>query len=740
MNIKNLLSTITSLIPFWTSSLIEYFGLGNEYSMLFNVILQQIITSLEWYMTETIMYIILTVCIIAMLCYKHQIIDINSFKLYDKQTLTIIGNEKDNIIDYCESMHALTKCFIEEFNYRDIMISKYTKNTIMLKNVKHKKLKSDLYLDITRNDSSVLYTLSSYNINLNQFIDMALKKYAPIHNKNYIHLYGCENNTTYNYSQTLISLSYTLINKYNFTNLINKKLDNSNCKDRIDEDSKAKAMTRVEKINQDKKDKAIFLLDEYIDHQLEDDLYISITRIGDIVKYSLYSSTHNLIEFLDHCEKYYNTNINNVKYKYRLIIQGNECTELNGKTKISYPKEILAINYYLIFVKGHKNYRIIQNTNNTIDKHGEKCVETNNIDYNINMFKYMLEDVGSIMFDDLVLTIKRYEYNSYVASSTTVDYIFESNNVEIELYIKNITKKYDDINNEKNKNKIYHFTLSNFVNGEPEFNHELIYDNEPLMYESFDNISSVHNDLLINDIKKLKNIEYYKKTGMKRKKSYLFYGEPGCGKTASVIALALYDKRHIIEIPMSLVNTYRELEAIMNLNEINNVIFKKDQAILLFDEIDIGLNETLTKQNTKSVIIQQNNKNNSDTNKDTILNSLISINDISLNIGALLAKFDGICNYNGLVIIATTNHKEKLDPALCREQRLTPIYFTYCRNIDIENIIEKFFNVRVNIDFKIDITPAKTTFLCEKYNYMTANEFVSLLKENTNDEGITQTF
>lgn len=757
MDIKNLFSTITSLVPFWASSLIEYFGLGNEYSVLFNVLLQQIITPLEQYITETILYIVLSLCAIIMLCYKHQLIDMNSFKLYNKKTLTIVGNEKDDIIDYCDSMNALTRCFIEEFNYCDILVSKHTKNIIMLQDVKNRRLKNDLYLDIVRRDNKVTYMLSSYNIDLNQFISSVLEKYALIHNKNYIHLYGHEKDTTYSYSQALISLSYTLIHKYNLTNLINKKSEDGDHKVQEDEDGKVKkALTRMEKIKQDKKEKAIYLLDEYIDYQLENDLYISITRIGEVVKYSLYSSTHNLIEFLDKCENYYNTNINNTKYKYRLIIQGTECSESRGKAKTIYPKEILAINYYLIFVKNHKNYRIIQNLTPTFDKYGDDYYEDDEVDQDINMFKYVLEDVGSIMFDDLVLTIKRYNHGVYSTTGTTVDYIFESDTVEIEPYINSITKKYDDINKKKNENKIYHFTLTKFDDGHPEFNHEMIYDNEPLMYESFDNISSVHNELLINDMKKLKDIEYYKKTGMKRKKSYLFYGEPGCGKTASVIALALHDKRHIIEIPMSLITTCRELEEIMNLDEINDISFKKDQVIILFDELDVGLSEALTKRHTKKEANEQKEKKDVDDEvidvADEIANTIMekyekvnkpvisTIKDIELNIGALLSKFDGICNYNGLVIIGTTNHKDKLDPALCREQRLTPIYFTYCRNIDVENIIEKFFDTSVKIDFKINITPAKITFLCEKYNYMKVEEFVSLLKENIDDNGHVETF
>jgi SpoVK/Ycf46/Vps4 family AAA+-type ATPase len=57
---------------------------------------------------------------------------------------------------------------------------------------------------------------------------------------------------------------------------------------------------------------------------------------------------------------------------------------------------------------------------------------------------------------------------------------------------------------------------------------------------------------------------------------------------------------------------------------------------------------------------------------------------------------DGIGNYNGMILVATTNNKDKLDPALYRELRLTPMYFTFLRNIDAIEIIEKFFDFKLN--------------------------------------------
>ena len=83
------------------------------------------------------------------------------------------------------------------------------------------------------------------------------------------------------------------------------------------------------------------------------------------------------------------------------------------------------------------------------------------------------------------------------------------------------------------------------------------------MYETFDHIFNEHVDTLKNDIDKLKDLEYYKRTGSRRKKSYLLYGEPGCGKNSSVLAQALYGKRHIIDIPLDIVQYNSEFNELI---------------------------------------------------------------------------------------------------------------------------------------------------------------------------------
>ena len=316
-----------------------------------------------------------------------------------------------------------------------------------------------------------------------------------------------------------------------------------------------------------------------------------------------------------------------------------------------------------------------------------------------------------------------------------IEYILFSDTVDIKQYLEMCEQKYDINFSVNHQSKIFCFKY----NDAKKFTTYILKDNDKLIGETFDNVFSEHNDVLINDIARLKDDKYYLRTGMRRKKSYLFYGEPGCGKNATVMATALYDARHIIDIPAGIIKTNSEFEEILNLSIINSIPFKKNEIIIMFDELDLGFNNDNDIDNNND-----NNKNKNDIknqiNKLTnvVTNGLEMISDKTdkLNIGNVLSLLDGICNYSGLIIVAMTNNKENLPKALCRDLRLTPIYFTYLRQIDVINLLEKFFELKLEDSQKSKIpdrklSPAKCRLLCEKYEKLNINDFINILNNQS---------
>lgn len=328
---------------------------------------------------------------------------------------------------------------------------------------------------------------------------------------------------------------------------------------------------------------------------------------------------------------------------------------------------------------------------------------------NLKCEKSMYYDKWEDEFITIVVKCKNIYIGNgvYLTSSETVEkqdkftlyqlkYELSSSSVNLNEYIQNIMKEYKKDLNKKNNESLFHYIYG----GEDEgFKKYKLSDNKKPSLETFDHIINEHSEKLKKDIIRLKDVEYYKRTGLKRKKGYLFYGEPGCGKTSTVMAMANFDNRHIIEVPLTRIKKNREIEDIINMKITK---LKKDKVIILFDEIDRAFKKLNDKINTTTTDIKSN----------------INMDD-EFNLGSFLSRLDGIGNYEGMIMIATTNNIDNLDPALYRELRLTPIKFDFCRKEDIKKMVEDFYDIELEEMESIPnrkIAPAKMKLLLEQYD------------------------
>ncbi|EED14480.1 mitochondrial chaperone bcs1, putative [Talaromyces stipitatus ATCC 10500] len=132
---------------------------------------------------------------------------------------------------------------------------------------------------------------------------------------------------------------------------------------------------------------------------------------------------------------------------------------------------------------------------------------------------------------------------------------------------------------------------------------------------------------------------WHTERGIPYRRGYLFEGPPGTGKTSLCIAVAGLFKLKIY---------------ILNLNNIaeddlNNLISSlPQQCILLLEDVD---SQKITNSRT--------------TEPD---NSFTTFQRLSLS--GLLNAIDGVIASEGRILIMTTNHKDKLDPALIRPGRV----------------------------------------------------------------------
>ena len=169
-------------------------------------------------------------------------------------------------------------------------------------------------------------------------------------------------------------------------------------------------------------------------------------------------------------------------------------------------------------------------------------------------------------------------------------------------------------------------------------------------------------DCIVNDLSEFTSQEvaqFYKQHGIPYKRSYLFYGVPGAGKTSLIQAIAGKYQRDIY------------------------IINPTDREIS-----DASLKYSFTKaSNKRSLIILEDIDALFSKDRQTL------VRGSSLTFSGLLNALDGVGSGNGVILILTTNHKERLDPALIRSGRVDiELKFNHATYEQIEACFRSFYN------------------------------------------------
>ncbi|CAE6444944.1 unnamed protein product [Rhizoctonia solani] len=142
----------------------------------------------------------------------------------------------------------------------------------------------------------------------------------------------------------------------------------------------------------------------------------------------------------------------------------------------------------------------------------------------------------------------------------------------------------------------------------------------------------------------LKNERWYADRGIPYRRGYLLYGTPGSGKTSSIHALASELRLDIYIVPLSLktINDTALAELISN---------TPDRCILLYEDIDAAFIDRSAPE------------------QGTGIRGRLT-NNTGVTLSGLLNTIDGVQAQEGRLLFATTNHPERLDPALSRPGRM----------------------------------------------------------------------
>merc|ERR1712209_24457 len=109
------------------------------------------------------------------------------------------------------------------------------------------------------------------------------------------------------------------------------------------------------------------------------------------------------------------------------------------------------------------------------------------------------------------------------------------------------------------------------------------------------------------------NKEWYKQRGIPYTMGFMFYGEPGCGKTSTIKAIANHTQRHIVSVPLNKIKTAKELLNVFYNTRMNYVDIPLNKRLYVLEDIDAAdLKDTVGERSMKD-----DNENEKKDNNDS---------------------------------------------------------------------------------------------------------------------------
>ncbi|PWA51683.1 AAA+ ATPase domain-containing protein [Artemisia annua] len=256
--------------------------------------------------------------------------------------------------------------------------------------------------------------------------------------------------------------------------------------------------------------------------------------------------------------------------------------------------------------------------------------------------------------------------NSFVQEKKYMELKFDKNykDVIITSYLPFIVKKAQEIKNQK---KVVHLhNLKSPYMGQSQYRQTVNLDH-PSTFNTLAMDQKRKKEIMADLDMFVRRKDFYKKVGKVWKRGYLLYGPPGTGKSSLIAAMANYLKFDIYDLQLTNVRDDSCLKDML-LQTLN-------RSLLVIEDIDCSIVP---------------NRNGLALFKET------RHDDPKFSLSGLLNFIDGLWSSCGdeRIIVFTTNHKYKLDPALLRPGRMDMhIHMSYLTMDGFKTLAANYLNI-----------------------------------------------